>query len=152
MLIRNEFTVAAPAALVWDELVDPRRVALCLPGAEVTGREGEDHVGRVTIRIGPMTARFSGRLRFADLDPEQRRAVLTASGRDTRGSGNAAATITTAVVEESGLTRVSVETDLRVMGRLAQFGSGVMQQVATRLLDDFVQRLEARLADASPSA
>lgn len=146
VLIENEFVVAAPVDRVWTQLIDLEQVALCLPGAEVTGRAGDDYQGRVKIRIGPITPQFTGTVRFATLDDTGRNAVLEASGRDTRGGGNAQATITTSVSQQGDSTLVRVVTDLRVMGRLAQFGAGVLRQVATRLVDDFVVLLEAQLA------
>jgi uncharacterized protein len=158
MKITNEFTVSAPPERAWDVLTDLERVVPLMPGAQLVGQEGDDYLGKVKVKVGPVTTEFSGKAHFVERDGEARRAVVDARGREARGSGNAAATVTFAVHEAGDASRVTVDTDLKIVGKLAQFGSGMLQQVSEKLLGEFVDSLEAQLAGghteavASPTA
>ena len=143
MELVHEFTVAVPVEQAWDVLTDVARIAPCMPGAELTEVDGGTYHGQVKIKVGPITAQYKGTASFTEKDEAARRVVLKASGRDTRGQGTAAATVTAAMAEEAGATTVSIVTDLSVSGRVAQFGRGVMGDVSARLLDQFVRNLEA---------
>jgi len=148
MKLENEFTVPAPLEQAWQVLLDVERVAPCLPGASLAGGDGETFDGAMTIKLGPVTSRFEGTVRIVEADRAGHRAVLRAEARDARGSGTAAATITTSLRAAGGGTRVAVETDLQVSGPVAQFGRGVMQDVSDKLLGQFVACLEQRLGDS----
>jgi hypothetical protein len=74
--------------------------------------------------------------------------LLRASGKDLRGQGTASATITSTMNEENGATRVRVDTDMQVTGRVAQFGRGIMQDVATKMLDQFAACVEQEIVGA----
>jgi carbon monoxide dehydrogenase subunit G len=152
MKIANEFTVSAPAARAWDVLTDLEQVVPLMPGAQLVGQEGEDYLGRVKIKVGPVTSEFTGKAHFVERDAQSHRAVVDARGKDSRGAGNAAATIILAVHEAGERSRVTVETDLKIVGKLAQFGSGMLQQVSEKLLGEFVQSLEAKLAGGDEPA
>lgn len=149
MKIANEFTVSAPIEDAWDVLVDLEQVIPLMPGAQMTGHEGDDVLGKVKVKVGPVTSEFNGKVHFIERDREQRRAVIDAKGKEARGTGNAAATVTAVLHEAGDRTRVTVETDLKIVGKLAQFGSGMLQQVSEKLLGQFVESLEAKLADAN---
>jgi uncharacterized protein len=151
MKIANEFTVSAPAAQAWDVLTDLEQVVPLMPGAQLVGQEGDDYLGKVKVKVGPVTSEFSGKAHFVERDGEAHRAVVNASGREARGTGNAAATITLAVHEAGEHSRVTVDTDLKIVGKLAQFGSGMLQQVSEKLLGEFVKSLEAKLAGGGDS-
>ena len=99
---------------------------------------------------GPITAQYRGTASFAEKDEVQHRAVLKASGRDTRGQGNASATVTAQMAQADGGTTVSIVTDLSISGRVAQFGRGVMGDVSAKLLGQFVRNLEADVLRAGP--
>jgi carbon monoxide dehydrogenase subunit G len=146
MKIANEFTVSAPAARAWDVLTDLEQVVPLMPGAQLAGQEGDDYLAKVKVKVGPVTSEFSGKAHFVERDSEAHRAVVSASGKEARGSGNAAATITMSVHEAGEHSRVTVDTDLKIVGKLAQFGSGMLQQVSEKLLGEFVRSLEAKLA------
>jgi carbon monoxide dehydrogenase subunit G len=158
MKIANEFTVSAPIEEAWDVLVDLEQVIPLMPGAQLTGHDGDDVLGKVKVKVGPVTSEFSGKVRFVERDREQRRAVIDAKGKESRGTGNAAATVIAVLHEAGEKTRVTVDTDLKIVGKLAQFGSGMLQQVSEKLLGQFVDSLEAKLAaedapaDAAPAA
>ena len=145
MKIENEFTVEAPIQQAWDTLLDLERVTPCLPGAALTEASGDEYKGTMTIRLGPVTQKYNGTVRFEETDEEARRAVLKADGKDARGQGTASATITSTMSEENGGTKVRVETDMNVTGRAAQFGRGVQQDVATKLINQFAECLEKEI-------
>lgn len=149
MELSNEFEVAVPVEQAWAVLTDIERIAPCLPGAQLQEIDGNDFKGIVKVKVGPITAQYKGAATFVEKDDAGHKAVLSASGRDTRGQGNASATIV-AELEARGdrITHVSVLTDLAVTGKVAQFGRGVMADVSAKLLDQFVVNLETTvLAD-----
>jgi carbon monoxide dehydrogenase subunit G len=154
MELVHEFSVPVPVEQAWQVLTDVARIAPCLPGAELTGVDGDAYQGQVKIKVGPITAQYRGTASFAEKDEAQHRVVLKAVGRDTRGQGNASATVTAVMAAADGGTTVSIVTDLSVSGRVAQFGRGVMGDVSARLLDQFVRNLEADVlggADGAPA-
>jgi carbon monoxide dehydrogenase subunit G len=146
MKIANEFTVSAPIEQAWDVLSDLEQVVPLMPGAALVGRDGDDFLGTVKVKVGPVTSEFSGKVHFVERSRDQHRAVIDGTGKEARGTGNAAATVTTQLHEAGQRTRVTVDTDLKIVGKLAQFGSGMLQQVSEKLLSQFVDSLEAKLA------
>src|SRR5215469_10004820 len=146
MKIANEFTVSAPIEQAWDVLSDLEQVVPLMPGAALVGRDGDDYLGTVKVKVGPVTSEFTGKVHFVERSRDQHRAVIDGKGKEARGTGNATATVTTQLHEAGQRTRVTVDTDLKVVGKLAQFGSGMLQQVSEKLLGQFVNSLEAKLA------
>ena len=146
MKINNEFTVSAPVEQAWDVMLDIERIAPCLPGAAIQGEKGDgEYEGTMKVKIGPITANYKGTVKFEEVDEGSRRAVLDATGRDARGQGTASATIVSTLQEEDGNTKVQVETDMKLTGRAAQFGRGIAQDVATKMLDQFASCLEEEI-------
>jgi len=131
-------------------LTDIPLIAPCLPGAELKSSEGDEHKGVVKIKVGPITAQYAGVARFVERDEAAGRAVLSAEGRDTRGAGNARATITATLTPDGDGTQVSVETDLDITGRVAQFRRGVLGDVSAKLMTEFADCLSRRLASEAP--
>ncbi len=152
MKIANEFTISAPVDDAWAVLTDLSQVVPLMPGAQLIGQEGDDYLGKVKVKVGPVTTEFTGKARFVDLDPENHRAVIDARGKEARGTGNAAAIVTAQVHPDGNHSRVTVDTDLKIVGKLAQFGSGMLQQVSEKLLGQFVESLEAKLAGSAQGA
>ncbi len=152
MKIANQFTVSAPIDQAWDVLCDLEQVIPLMPGAQLTGHEGNDYLGKVKVKVGPVTSEFSGKVHFVELDCDQYRAVIDGKGKESRGTGNAAATVTAQLQADGDCTSVTVDTDLKIVGKLAQFGSGMLQQVSEKLLGQFVESLEAKLAADSVAA
>jgi hypothetical protein len=150
--LNNEFEVDAPIGQVWAVLTDVERIAPCLPGAQLQEVEGDEFRGIVKIKVGPITAQYKGAASFVERDDASYRAVLRAEGRDTRGAGNAAADITAQLEEVEGGTRVEVATDLKVTGKVAQFGRGVMADVSRKLMSQFADNLSELIADDAPEA
>jgi carbon monoxide dehydrogenase subunit G len=148
MKIDNEFTVSAPIEQAWAVLTDLEGIAPCMPGAVLTGREGDAFTGKVKIKVGPLTSEYSGTATFAEKDEAAHRAVIDAKGRDSRGAGNATAIITAQLQAEGDRTVVTVSTDLKITGKIAQFGSGMIQEVSKKLLGQFVDCLETKLIAA----
>lgn len=152
MKIANEFTVNAPVERAWEVLTDLEQVVPLMPGAQMVGWEGDDFLGKLKVKVGPVISEFSGKANFVERDEHDHRAVINGRGRDSRGSGNAAAIITTRLREDGDRTRVSVDTDLKIVGKLAQFGSGMLQQVSEKMIGEFVASLEAKLAEGDSAA
>lgn len=152
MELTNRFRVEVPVDEAWALLTDVERIAPCLPGAQLTEIEGDDYRGLVKVKLGPITAQYKGTAHFVERDEAAGRAVLRAEGRETRGQGNAAATITALLVPEGNGTEVSVVTDLTITGKVAQFGRGVLADVSSKLLDQFSASLAAELAPSGPAA
>ena len=151
MELTNDFRVAVPPATAWSVLTDVERIAPCMPGAQLQEVEGDEYRGVVKVKVGPITAQYKGAATFVERDDANLKAVLKAEGRDTRGQGNASATITATLTPDGDGTRVNVVTDLHVTGKVAQFGRGVMADVSSKLLGQFVECLETTVL-AAPSA
>jgi carbon monoxide dehydrogenase subunit G len=145
MKITDEFTVSVPVDRAWQVLTDLAGIAPCMPGAQLTGFDGETYNGKVRIKVGPVISEFAGTARFAEKDDAAHRAVIDARGKDSRGAGNASALITAGLRAEGDRTVVSVDTDLKITGKVAQFGSGMIKQVSEKLLGEFVDCLESKL-------
>jgi carbon monoxide dehydrogenase subunit G len=143
MKLENEFTVDVPVEDVWSVLLDLERVTPCLPGAALTEESGDEYKGEMKVRLGPVSQEYEGMVKIEEADESEHRAVLKADGKDARGQGTASATITSTLHDEgSGSTKVHVETDMQLTGRVAQFGRGVQQDVAEKLLNRFAECLE----------
>jgi carbon monoxide dehydrogenase subunit G len=143
MELKNDFHVSVPIDVAWAVLTDLERVAPCMPGAELQEVEGDEYRGIVKVKVGPISAQYKGSARFVEKDDDQHRAVLLAEGRDTRGQGNASATVTAVATPENGGTTVSLVTELTITGKVAQFGRSVMGDVSAKMLGEFADRLEA---------
>ena len=151
MELTNDFRVSAPVDRAWAVLTDIERIAPCMPGADLQEVEGDEYRGVVRVKVGPITAQYKGAARMVEKDDDAHRAVLRAEGRETRGQGNANATISATLTEVDGGTRVELTTDLTVTGRVAQFGRGVLADVSGKLLQQFVDCLEADVLGSSGS-
>jgi carbon monoxide dehydrogenase subunit G len=153
MRIDNSFTVGLPAEDAWKVLLDVERIAPCMPGAELQEITEDEYRGVVKVKLGAITAQYKGAVRFAEIDEAGRRIVLRAEGRETRGQGNASATVTATLRPAGdGRTEVAIETDLTISGKIAQFGRGVMADVSSKLLDQFATCLESTiLAGEAPA-
>src|ERR1700754_2943874 len=154
MKLENEFTVPAGIDDAWAVLLDVQRVAPCLPGAAVepAGDDGEFN-GTMTVKIGPITARYKGSVRIEESDEANRRAIMRAQAKDARGQGTASATITSTMEPAAeGGTKVKVVTDMRVTGPAAQFGRGVMQDVSAKMMRQFAECLAEQMQGAPEAA
>ncbi|MGC4796182.1 SRPBCC domain-containing protein [Micromonospora saelicesensis] len=151
MKITNEFAVTVPIERAWAVLTDLEGLAPCLPGAQLTDVDGDVYQGRVRVKVGPVVSEFAGTARFVEKDDAAYRGVIDAKGRDARSAGTASALVTAHLRPDGDRTLVSVDTDLKISGRLAQFGSGMIKEVSGKLLAQFVANLEAKLAAEPPA-
>jgi carbon monoxide dehydrogenase subunit G len=156
--LEHEFTVPVPLDRAWEVLLDVEKIAPCMPGAVLDSVDGDSFTGQVKVRVGPITVAYAGTASFLEKDPAAHRAVVEAKGKETRGSGTAAATVTASMADDGGSTRVTVVTDLAITGRPAQFGRGVMNDVGNKLIGQFADCVAttitasgAERADTRPS-
>ena len=147
MELKSEFRVGIPVEQAWSTLTDVEFIAPCMPGAQLTEVDGDEFKGGVKVKVGPITAQYKGSAKFVELDEANRRIVLEASGRDSRGAGNAAAEVTAEMTPDGDGTVVSIATDLKVTGKVAQFGRGVMADVTEKLIGQFVDSLSQKLSE-----
>ena len=146
MKIANEFTVSAPIEDAWDLLTDLEQVVPLMPGAQLTGHDGEDVLGKVKVKVGPVTSEFSGKVHFVEQNRDEYRAVIDAKGREARGTGNADATVTAQLHDAGEKTRVTVDTDLKIVGKLKKYGPRVAAAMLIAALVITFTRLMARKA------
>ena len=150
MELNNEIDVNAPIKEVWEAFNTPERIAPCLPGAELQEVDGNNFNGLVKIKVGPITAQYKGTASYLEKNEDAQKVIIKGDGRDTRGAGNASATITAQLSEISpDVTNVNVRTELTITGKVAQFGRGAISDVSGKLMTQFAQNLEQLL---EPSA
>ena len=153
MDLNHQFTVAVPVEDAWRILTDVERIAPCLPGAQLQEIEGDTYRGIVKVKVGPIQAQFKGQANFIERDDVAHKVVLKGEGRDTTGKGNASAIITAEMTAvDSSNTAVTVNTDLSVTGKVAQFGRGAMADISDKLLAQFVVNLNALIAEQPATA
>jgi carbon monoxide dehydrogenase subunit G len=156
MRLEHTFTVPVPVDTAWATLLDLPRIAPCMPGATLTGVDGDAFTGTVKVKLGPIALTYQGKGRFVERDEAAHRVVIEASGKDTRSAGTAAATVTAALAsadDSAGATRVDVTTDLSVTGKPAQFGRGMIADVSAKLIGQFADCVATTLtAGSQPEA
>lgn len=153
MELVNELRVPVSVNQAWEVLTDVERIAPCVPGAQLLSVDGDDFTGAVKVKVGPITVQYKGNASFQERDAAAHRAVIKANGKETRGQGNASAIVTAELKDEGEATSCVLTTDLTISGKAAQFGRGVLSDVATKLIGQFAERLEADvLAGATASA
>ena len=128
--------------------MDFERVAPCMPGAEVTERTGEDAFKvQVRVKVGPMSMTYKGQAEITDRDDAARTAAMRVQARETRGQGSANATVQMKVGEEGGRTRATMTTELKLSGRAAAMGRGVIIDVSQALVSEFADNLARMLSE-----
>ena len=150
MELKSDFEVSVGVDRAWEVLTNPELIAPCLPGAQLDEIEGDEFRGRVKVKVGPISAEYRGKATMVEVNRDDLRIVIRAEGRDSRGAGNAAADIT-ALMEASSAstTKVEVTTDLKISGKVAQFGRGVLGDVSAKLMGKFVDNLEEMLGESA---
>jgi carbon monoxide dehydrogenase subunit G len=149
--LEHQFSVPAPPEAVWAAVIDPERVAPCMPGATLTEVDGAEFSGGVKVKLGPVSLLYKGSGQFLETDEQARRVVIKAAGKDSRGNGTASATVTVTLADENGGTRGTVVTDLTITGKPAQFGRGMIVEVGGRILDTFAQCLASKIDSDTPA-
>jgi len=152
--IEKQFVIHAARREVWAFLADPSRVAGCLPGASITGRVDErTHAGTIAVKVGPVSARYKGTVRFERLDEEEGVAEIVAAGQDVRGKGGADMRMTSRVVARGPAeTEVTVSSTVNITGILAQFRRGIVQDVSDQMFRQFTGAMRAALEATSDQA
>ncbi|MGZ6099070.1 MAG: SRPBCC family protein [Myxococcaceae bacterium] len=147
MEIAKTFVVNATPEAVWSFLVDLPRVARCLPGAAIGERLDEKtSSGTMTIKVGPVSSTYRGKVVFERLDAAARTAELVATGQDVRGKGGADLRLTSSVKAlPGGRTEVTAVSLVNVTGILAQMGRGMIQDVSDEMFQIFSERMRAEL-------
>jgi carbon monoxide dehydrogenase subunit G len=146
MKIQNEIEVSASPDDLFEVLADVERVAPLLPGATLEGKEDDDtYVGTVKVKVGPIAVSYRGSIYFQELDHDARRAVMRASGREINGQGSTEATITATVTGSDSTSVLTMDTDMEVRGKVAQFGRGAIGNVSQKILGQFARNLEAQV-------
>ncbi|CAA9382460.1 MAG: carbon monoxide dehydrogenase G protein, partial [uncultured Pseudonocardia sp.] len=147
MQLENKFTIDAPIEKAWVALNTPDMIAPCFPGATLTSYEGESFEGTVKVKLGPISLTYKGKGTYVDRDDANHRVTIEASGRDSRGNGTASATVTgTMVADGADRTAVTMVTDMTITGRPAQFGRGVVSDVADKIIGQFAGCVARKLA------
>lgn len=146
MRLTNEVVVPAESDTVFRLLADVERVASCLPGATLEGSAGPDaYKGRVKVKVGPIAAAYQGTVRMVEVDEEARRILLDARGADQHGSGNAEARVEVQVRPHAGGSALTLDADLVIRGKVAQFGRGAIGDVSQKLMEQFARNVETLL-------
>jgi carbon monoxide dehydrogenase subunit G len=148
--ITKTIVIKAPPARVWAFLVDPHSVARCMPGAAITGRiDDRTYGGTMTVKVGPVSSSYRGRVVFERLDPEARTAEIVATGQDVRGKGGADLRLTSRLREVGPAeTEVTAVSQVNITGILAQMGRGMVEDVSDQMFQIFSQRMRAELESA----
>ncbi|MGQ0631278.1 MAG: SRPBCC family protein [Sporichthyaceae bacterium] len=146
MDLEHQFTIPVPIERAWELMLDVEALAPCVPGATLDEVRGREIDGQFRIKLGPLTLIYVGAATFTEIDEAGHRLVVQAAGNQTRGSGTADATVTAVLVPADGGTDITLTTDLALTGKAAQFTRGVLVDVSTKLLGQFVDCLAARIA------
>jgi len=146
MQLEHQLSVAAPIDVVWAALLDPERVAPCMPGATLTGVDGDSFTGTIKVKVGPISLLYKGTGTFTEHDEQARRVVLKGAAKDTRGNGTVNATITITLSEEGDRTTGTAATDLAITGKPAQFGRGMIADIGGKIIEQFTACLSDKLA------
>jgi carbon monoxide dehydrogenase subunit G len=155
--IEKTFQVKEPVEKVWGFLSDPRKVATCVPGAQITEQVDEKtYKGAISVKVGPSVTDYKGEVQIVRLDPENYEIEILGKGQDVRGRGSASMKMTGKLKAlDDGGTEVTSTSELNVVGILAQMGSRVISEVSNIMFGEFTknfQALLARPADASEAA
>ena len=150
MKFANTFEVDAPIEQVYEALMDVERVAPCVPGAQVLDRKSDDaYEVAIKVKVGPMSMLYKGTVEIVDRQPEEHRAQMRARARESRGQGNADAQVQMALSSENGTTRGTIDTDVKLSGKAAAMGGGVIKEVSGKLVDQFARNLAAMLGEGA---
>ncbi|MBB4689493.1 SRPBCC family protein [Amycolatopsis jiangsuensis] len=145
MILENTLDLPGDPDTVFALLNDVERVAGCLPGATLDGQDGDAYLGKVKVKVGPVSAAYSGKVRFTEVAEAEHRLRLSARGADSHGSGDAEADVTVTIAPGPSGSVLNLHTDLVIRGKIAQFGKGAISAVSTRILDQFARNLAGLL-------
>jgi uncharacterized protein len=150
--IHNRFQVPMQPADAWAFLLDISSTVPCFPGAELIEQiDAENYRGRVTVKLGPLTMIFNGKLRIEDRDDSARSALVKASWTEAKGRGNANTVTRFAMNAHENGTVVELDTDVQLAGQVAQYGrgAGMIESISTQLIAKFAENLRARANESA---
>jgi uncharacterized protein len=149
--VEEVFEIQAHPDRVWEYLTDPRQVVNCLPGAELTSVQDEKtFLGRVKVKVGPISTAYAGKVILTERDETNRVVKMTGEGRESGGAGSAKMTMTSSVVGlATGSTEVRVTADIDIVGRIAQFGRGMIESVNKQMFKQFTECVRSTLASTT---
>jgi carbon monoxide dehydrogenase subunit G len=148
--LEKSFEVPQSGELVWEHLIDPNKVMDCVPGVSIDEKVGENHYkGKVGMKFGPIGAKYDADIFYNEVDPDNRKIILTGNGVDVKGNGNAEMTMTMNITDrEDGGSRLDAVMDVTINGKIAQFGSRLITTVSNQLFKQFVTNFSKKLAEA----
>jgi carbon monoxide dehydrogenase subunit G len=149
--IEEEFEVRAPVQQVWEYLIDPAKVVVCIPGAELLEAQDErTFVGAVKVKVGPMTMSYKGLMKFTEVDEQEHQVRMVGEGRETGGAGSAKVTMLSKVAPlDGGTALVVVSAEVDLVGKIVQFGRGMIEEVSKQLFRQFSASVKQRLEVAN---
>ena len=143
--LKEEFEIVAPIDDVWEFMMDPQRMIVCLPGASVTEIiDDKQFVGTVKLKIGAITTKYAGTITYTTADQSEYRCVMLAEAKE-KGGGTVSGTITTTLVQADGLVQATVESYVDMTGRVVQVGRGMIEGVAAVIIGKFVKNIKTTL-------
>ncbi len=145
--IEEQFVVEAPVARVWDYLITPAKVVVCIPGAELLESKDEStFLGAVKVKVGPMTMSYKGLMKFTEVDEQAHQARMVGEGREAGGAGSAKVTMLSQVTPlATGGSQVVVQAEVDLVGKIVQFGRGMIEEVSKQLFRQFAACVKQRL-------
>jgi carbon monoxide dehydrogenase subunit G len=154
MQLENSFEVATSRDTAWNLLMDVPRVVPCMPGAQLTETVDESNwKAKVSVKLGPIALQFAADVSRTEVDTADNRVVLTTNARELRGRGGAQATIVSKLTELGpAQTRVDVHTELALSGSVAQYGRGIVHDVAGQMVGKFADCLQKQLVGSEEEA
>lgn len=152
-LITKDFEIAQPIDIVWESLANPEEIVGCVPGASITEKiDDRNYKGQVVTKFGPIKAAYAGDIEIVELDKANYKMVLKGRGLDSKGKGSADMIMNGVLKEDGGKTQVNFSMDITIVGKLAQFGSRLINDVSDQLLNQFVKNFSNQLESQNSAA
>ena len=152
--LSKSFEVPQKTELIWNHLIDPTKIMDCVPGVSIDEKVGENHYkGKVGMKFGPMGVKYDADIFYNEIDIENKKIILSGNGVDSKGNGNAEMKMTINLTElDSGGVKMDAIMDVTVNGKIAQFGSRLIDTVSNQLFKQFVSNFSKKLANAEAAA
>ena len=137
--IEERFEVQAPVERVWQYLIDPKRVVHCLPGAELLEQQDEHtFLGAIKVKVGPLAMSYKGQAKFTEMNEETHQVRMVGDAREVGGSGSTKVSMLSTVSPlASGASEVLVSADIDLVGKIVQFGRGMIEEVSRQMFRQF---------------
>lgn len=155
--IEERFEVQAPVERVWKYLIDPQSVVQCLPGAELLEQQDEHNfLGAIKVKVGPLAMSYKGHGKFTEVNEETHQVRMVGDAREVGGSGSTKVSMLSTVTPlANGASEVSVNADVELVGKIVQFGRGMIEEVSRQMFRQFstcvTQKLEVPIDEAQPT-